>query len=78
MVRTSLLALVLALGGGAPYLGSFADVVHSIWAADQVDVGGQADPNGTTTNVGNHADPNGSGAAGDVGGMNDPNGLMFP
>jgi hypothetical protein len=61
MVRTALLALALALGGGPSHLGSFVDLVSALWAADQVDLGGHLDPNGSTatSDVGNHADPDG-------------------
>lgn len=63
MVRTALLALalVLALGGGAPYLGSLLDPVSAFWEAHQVDAGNSADPNGAaaTSDAGNHFDPNG-------------------
>ncbi|HYU31209.1 MAG TPA: hypothetical protein VEW48_03535 [Thermoanaerobaculia bacterium] len=68
MVRTVVLALALALGGGAPYLGSVADLLQSMWTTDQVDAGGHFDPNGATTTT------TGSGAEGDLGGMADPNG----
>ena len=49
MVRIVLLALALALGG----------LMSPFWAADQVDAGGHADPNGATTDAGNRFDPNG-------------------
>lgn len=62
MVRTVLLALALALLGGAPYAG--------IWAA----AGNHCDPNGATTNAGSINDPNGSSAESDAGNMVDPNG----
>lgn len=62
MVRIFLLALALALLGGAPYAG--------IWAA----AGGHFDPNGATTNAGSINDPNGSSAEGDAGNHIDPNG----
>lgn len=62
MVRISLLALLLALLGGASYAG--------IWAA----AGNHADPDGVTTNAGGMWDPNGASAEGDAGNMNDPNG----
>jgi hypothetical protein len=76
MARTILLALALALGGGAPYLGGFADLFQAIWAAGGVDAGGHYDPNGlrTESDAGAMADPNGSNAEGDAGGMYDPNG----
>jgi hypothetical protein len=64
MVRTVLLALALALGGGAPYLGGLVDLIDSIWAESHYD------PNG----AGAHADPNGIGSESDAGGMADPNG----
>lgn len=62
MVRTFLLALALALLGGAPYAG--------IWAA----AGGHFDPNGATTNAGGMWDPNGTSAEGDAGNHADPDG----
>lgn len=74
MVRTLVLALALALGGGAPYFGGWVDLLQSMWAADQVEAGNHADPNGVTTYAGSHYDPNGSGAENDAGGMSDPNG----
>lgn len=76
MVRTALLALVLALGGGAPYLGSLLDPVPTLWKADEVDAGNHADPNGAaaTTDAGNSYDPNGAAATTDAGGSYDPNG----
>jgi hypothetical protein len=60
MLRTALLALALALGGGAPYLGSFVHLVSAIWTA-QADAGGHTDPNGGTAagDAGSHYDPNG-------------------
>lgn len=74
MVRTTLLALALALSGGAPWAGGMADLVTSVWAADEGDAGGMADPNGITTNAGGHADPNGLSAGTDAGNMADPDG----
>ena len=61
MVRTALLALALALGGGPSHLGSFVDLVSALWAADQVDAGGRFDPDGATatSDAGNRFDPNG-------------------
>lgn len=63
MVRTTLLALALALSGGAPWAGSLADLITSVWAADEGDAGNMADPDGIRTNAetdaGGHADPNG-------------------
>ena len=58
MVRTALLALALALFGGAP--GSLADLAAA-WSADTVDAGNMVDPNGASSNsdAGNHADPDG-------------------
>jgi len=60
MLRTALLALALALGGGAPYLGGFAHLLSAAWTA-QADAGGHFDPNGGTagTDAGNHFDPDG-------------------
>ena len=59
MLRTALLALALALGGGAPYL-NFAHLLSAAWTA-QVDAGGHFDPNGGTagTDAGGHFDPDG-------------------
>lgn len=61
MVRIAFLALALALGGGAPHLGSLLDLASAVWAADQVDAGNHADPDGSTatTDAGNHVDPDG-------------------
>ena len=82
MARTTLLALALALGGGAPYLGGFADALQMMWAAgahfdpngSTTDAGGMYDPNGASAEsvAGGHADP--AGTTTDVGGMLDPNG----
>jgi hypothetical protein len=69
MLRIVLLALALALWGGAPYAGSVVDLVPA-WAA----TGSLADPDGVTTNAGNHVDPNGASAGSDAGSINDPNG----
>lgn len=74
MVRTILLALALALSGGAPWAGGLADLVTAVWAADEGDAGGMADPDGIRTNAGGHADPNGLGAETDAGGHFDPDG----
>lgn len=74
MVRTTLLALALALSGGAPWAGGLADLVTAAWAADEGDAGNMADPDGIRTNAGNHADPNGLSAESDAGGHADPNG----
>lgn len=57
MSPTALLALLLALGGGAPPFGSLPDLVSALWNADKA--GGHADPNGATTDAGNRFDPNG-------------------
>lgn len=65
MIRAVLLALALALLGGAPY----GDLVP-VWA----EAGNHADPDGLTTNAGNHFDPNGLNAETDAGGHADPNG----
>jgi len=76
MMRAVLLALALALGGGAPPFGSFLDLASAFWAADQVDAGNSCDPNGATatSDAGNHTDPDGATATGDAGGHLDPNG----
>ena len=73
MVRTALLALALALFGGAPYAGSLADLGF-VWAAEEGDAGGHFDPNGVTTNAGSHFDPDGLSAESDAGSLADPNG----
>lgn len=65
MIRAVLLALALALLGGAPY----ADLVPA-WAA----AGNHADPDGLTTNAGGHADPDGLSVGTDAGNHFDPNG----
>ena len=74
MVRTTLLALALALGGAAPWAGSLADLVTAAWAADEGDAGNMADPDGIRANAGGHADPNGLSAESDAGNHADPNG----
>lgn len=65
MLRTTLLALTLALAAGAPHLGSLLDVV--VKAVNVLDPDGAtsearsgADPNGATTEAGGSADPNGA------------------
>ena len=65
MIRAVLLALALALLGGASYAG-----LVPAWA----EAGNHADPNGLTTNAGGHADPDGLSAETDAGNMADPNG----
>ncbi|HYU35016.1 MAG TPA: hypothetical protein VEW48_22930 [Thermoanaerobaculia bacterium] len=74
MVHTVLLALALALGGGAPHLGSLLDMVSALWTTDQVDAGNHTDPDGATTtgDAGNSYDPNGT--TGDAGNHLDPDG----
>ena len=65
MVRTALLALALALGGGGPHFGVLLDLVSA---------GGHFGP-GATAKAGNSADPNGGPAAtSDAGGSYDPDG----
>lgn len=61
MVRTAVLFLFLALAGGAPHLAALVDLLSVAWAADQLDVGGSADPDGATatSDVGGHLDPDG-------------------
>jgi hypothetical protein len=85
MIRVALFALILALGGGTHYLGSF-ELLSALTPADVGDAGGHADPNGTdagghfdpdggTTDAGNHWDPFGhADATTDAGGHFDPNG----
>lgn len=74
MVRTTVLLLALAFAGGAPHLATFVDLLSAVWAADQVDAGNGADPNGAaaTGDAGSGYDPNG--ATSDAGGHLDPNG----
>lgn len=74
MVRTTLLALALVLGGGAPWAGSLANLVTVVWAAAEGDAGNMADPDGVKTNAGGHFDPNGLSAESDAGGHADPDG----
>jgi hypothetical protein len=74
MVRATLLALLLALSGGAPWAGGMADLVTAAWAADEGDAGGMVDPDGVRANAGNHADPDGRSAESDAGNMVDPDG----
>lgn len=64
MLRTALLVLALASGGGA------------LWADDQGDAGNHLDPDGLAAegDVGGHLDPNGAADTSDVGGHYDPNG----
>lgn len=65
MVRTALLALALALGGGGPQFGVLLDLVSA---------GGHFGP-GATAKAGNANDPNGGAAAtSDAGNGADPNG----
>lgn len=64
MLRTTLLALALALGTGAPYFGSFWDVVLKAGGSygpngATTEARSGADPDGATTEAGNHLDPNG-------------------
>jgi len=68
----ALLAVLVLLGGGAPFLSApgMATIFRAVTAA----VGSDNDPNGAPrTTVGNENDPNG-GPQTDVGGENDPNG----
>jgi len=60
MLRTALLALALALGGGAPYYGGLVHLVSAVWTV-QADAGNHFDPDGDTVtgDAGGHADPNG-------------------
>lgn len=61
MIPTALLALVLALGGAAPDLGTLLDPASAVWKACPADTGNHADPNGATakSDAGNKLDPNG-------------------
>jgi hypothetical protein len=76
MVHTVLLALALALGGGAPQLCSVFDLVSALWTTDQVDAGNHLDPNGATasSDAGNILDPNGTTTSSDAGNHLDPDG----
>jgi hypothetical protein len=69
MIRAALLALALALGGGAPYFGVLLDLATT-------KAGGHADPNGGSTNgdLGTTLDPDGASANSDAGNHNDPDG----
>jgi hypothetical protein len=62
MVRTALLAMALAFGGGA---ASYLDLV-TVWVADEVDAGNIWDP------FGGAAVGNGSDAGNDAGAIWDP------
>ncbi len=64
MVRTALLALALALGGGGPYFGVLLDLVSA---------GGHFGP-GATAKAGNANDPDGATATSDAGNVLDPDG----
>lgn len=57
MVRTTVLALLLSVGGGGFYLGSLPDLVAALWNAEKA--GNVLDPDGATTDAGGSADPNG-------------------
>lgn len=64
MLRTTLLALALALAAGAPHFGSLLDVAvkagnHADPDGATTEAGGRFDPDGATTEAGNHLDPNG-------------------
>ena len=80
MVRTILLALALALGGGAGGFGNLLQAGWGAWAADapngagrtMTKAGNGADPSGLTTDAGNRTDPNG--VTPEAGGHADPNG----
>jgi hypothetical protein len=66
MIRTGLLALMLALVGSAPHaLDSL-----TLWAAEGLFAGGHADPNGSPEREAH--EPEGSGADNDAGGHWDP------
>ena len=69
MIRTALLALALALGGGAFHFGLLD-------GAAAAKAGGSYDPDGAaaTGDAGGHVDPNGLAATGDAGTNLDPNG----
>lgn len=74
MVRTTVLLLALAFAGGAPHLATLVDLLSAAWAADQVDAGSHADPDGAaaTGDAGSGLDPDG--ATSDAGNHLDPDG----
>jgi hypothetical protein len=79
MLKTALLALALAFGGGAPHLGGLmvlmADAVAHLdpnGAMATSDAGNNLDPNGATSDAGNRFDPDG--ATSDAGNTLDPDG----
>jgi hypothetical protein len=69
MIRTALLVLALALGGGAFHFGLLDGAA---WAK----AGNSFDPNGAaaTGDAGNNLDPDGAAATSDAGNNLDPNG----
>ena len=68
MIRTALLVLALALGGGAFHFGLLDEGAAK--------AGGSYDPNGlaATGDAGGHMDPDGTAAHSDAGNNLDPNG----
>ena len=80
MVRTALLALALALGGGGPQFGVLLDLVSAgrhFGPGATTKAGNHADPNGgpaATSDAGNNFDPNGATATSDAGNVLDPDG----
>jgi hypothetical protein len=68
MIRTALLALALALGGGAFHFGLLDGATAK--------AGGSYDPNGAAANsdAGTNLDPDGTAANSEAGGSADPNG----
>jgi len=69
MIRAALLALALALGGGAPYFGFLLDGATA-------KAGNSYDPNGApaSSDVGTSLDPNGASSQSDAGNSLDPDG----
>lgn len=72
MIPTALLALVLALLGGAPRLGNILDLMPVATGK----AGNSFDPNGlaATGEAGGSYDPDGLAATGEAGSHVDPNG----
>ena len=76
MIRATLLALALVLGGGGAQLGALLDAMSSGWTSTALEAGGHADPDGLAapTDAGGMADPDGAAVDSDAGNMADPNG----
>jgi hypothetical protein len=65
MFSTALLALMLALGGGAPHLGGLLGLASSA----------RVDSHGAMNKAGTNLDPDGGAAPRDVGTILDPDGM---